>query len=594
MADEYLNKNGRPDKSPEGTTASASPVERTPLPDSAVPPQDYQQVQYSYVPPQPEPQEEPKPSRSWWKVLAGLFAGCLVLNLVLGILGVIAFSLMTASCVSSCSDSPVGDSRADASFISARESSKRDLETFDALRGSIDSLYENRGDDADLITPDELRKLVAEGSWPDSSAGYGDTTSARSPQLWVRIAELSEDHIEQETGVDWQIMDFSYPFPNNGPIPVPPKRDESDCTTTRLICMEGDDEGLVATVDYWRWEQPARFSANVAEARATYEQAKQDLQLFESFEGIQGRDVVCSRGNFYLWDLGEDDPLRDPVTFVTLVNQANEALDAYTDVTLLEADTPFTLWYRPLSYDYPNDKDDLVLPFEEGREACLKTCGAYDFENTYGNELLTGYATFSSRCELSDLYGKLAPDAAGVFTNTWRQPNNAGSFDESLVSLLLPKLSGATEDQVIALSETEEGDDRVLNVRTWVVVPRGTLPEDFEGFCQAVNEMRDDQVEHYGQLFADYENLSVINVYTHFYVVDEGTITRDGQPISFAELRVQAKEDPSGLSGCSFDALYAADPYATLYASDRETYTFDATRYNVGGSIPDTTEWPYE
>ena len=104
MADEYLNKNGRPDKSPEGTTASASPVERTPLPDSAVPPQDYQQAQYSYVPPQPEPQEEPKPSRSWWKVLAGLFAGCLVLNLVLGILGVIAFSLMTASCVSCMRD----------------------------------------------------------------------------------------------------------------------------------------------------------------------------------------------------------------------------------------------------------------------------------------------------------------------------------------------------------------------------------------------------------------------------------------------------------------------------------------------------------
>ena len=263
-------------------------------------------------------------------------------------------------------------------------------------------------------------------------------------------------------------------------------------------------------------------------------------------------------------------------------------------MTLLAADTPVTLWYRPLSYEYPNEKEDQVLSYEDGREVCLKAGDAYDLENTSGDELLTGYATFSSRCELSDLYGTLAPDTATEFTYTWRQPNNSGSFDEPLVSLLLPKLAGATEDRVIALSETKEGADKVIDVRTWVVVPRGTLPEDPQDFCDAVNELRDDQMEHYAESFSDYEDSFAINVYTHFYVIDEDSITRSGQPISFADLRVLAKEDPSSLSGCSFDALFAADPFATLYAGDREPYTYDTSRYNVEGSIPDSTDWAYE
>ncbi|MBR1829090.1 MAG: hypothetical protein IJ781_06210, partial [Atopobiaceae bacterium] len=562
MSDEYLNKNGRSDQQARGSSSagSNSSVERTTLPDASAAGNDYQKA-YSFVPPQPESQTK-QSTGTWWKVLGGLFVGCLGINIVLGLLGVLAFSLMTASCVSSCSDSPIGDSREVASFISARESSKRDLEVFDALRGSIDEVYEQRHDrDGDGIkTPDELRQLVASGSWPDESAGYGDTTSPTNPQLWVRLAELSENYLEDETGEDWAVVDLAYPFPDNGPIPAPATRDEYDSVTTRLICLEGDDAGIVTTVDYWRWEQPARFSHELEESRTNHTEARATLQKFEELELVHGRKVIYSAGDFFLWDQGEDDPLRDPSTFVTLVNQASDISDPFTDVTLLAADAPIKLRYNPLDYDYPNERDEGDLSYEACREACLRVGHAFSFDNAFGDELLTGYATYTEKCELEDLYGTLAPNAEEEFMSYWRQPNNSARFDESLVSDIVSRFDGVTEDQVIAISDRQDGESGDVTFRTWLVLPRGVLPENADGFCREANGLRDNMWEHFAPTASGSDDVDRIYLFTRIYVIDEGSILHNGESISFAYLRVLAKDNLPEVANCSFEMLLVADP----------------------------------
>ena len=592
MSNEYLNKNGRPEPSAreDSPRSSGSDVERTPLPDAFTSGQNDHKKQYSFVPPQPQP-EEKQSSGTWWKVLAGLFAGCLAINVVLGLLAVLVFSFMTASCVSSCSDSPIGDSRETASFISARESSKRDLETFDVLRGSIDAVYEQRQNQDGIKTPDELRQLVASGSWPDDSAGYGDTTSSTNPQLWVRLAELAEDYLEGETNEDWAILDLSYPFPNNGPVPVPATRDEYDSVTTRLICLKGEDAGLVTTVDYWRWEQPARFSNELEESRTQYGEAIANLQAFEELDLVKGRRVIFSAGDFFLWDQGDDDPLRDPSTFVTLVNQANDICGPFADVTLLVSDAPIKLRYNTLDYEYPNERPESTLTYEACREACLRVGTAFFFDNAYGDELLSGYATYSEECEMSDLYGSLAPTAEEEFMSYWRQPGHNAHFDESLVSDVVSHLDGVTEDQVIAVSDIKDDGSGHVTFHTWLIVPRGVLPEYSESFVKEANGLRDSMWEHFAPTASTDEEAKRVLLYTHIYVIDDGMISHNGEPITFADLRVLAKDNLPELANCTFPMLLVADPSMSQWEDDDEPWRNDISSYDVEGIISNSREW---
>lgn len=75
------------------------------------------------------------------------------------------------------------------------------------------------------LSYEEIRSALEKGSWPGDYCGYGESSS---PQLWVRLAQLAQDYLEEKTGETWTVVDFTYPFPDNGPIPVPPTRDEND------------------------------------------------------------------------------------------------------------------------------------------------------------------------------------------------------------------------------------------------------------------------------------------------------------------------------------------------------------------------------
>jgi hypothetical protein len=138
----------------------------------------------------PDPTQPREKRRGlWWKVLAvlGLVgAGCASASFIMSLLVVGTLSVGVASCTSSCSDNPIGDSKADAVFIASLDATSRDVETFDALRGAMDSLYESQREvlaskPSLPQTPDELRAAVR--AWHATHlAGEGRSWTARAAQ----------------------------------------------------------------------------------------------------------------------------------------------------------------------------------------------------------------------------------------------------------------------------------------------------------------------------------------------------------------------------------------------------------------------------
>ena len=240
-------------------------------------------------------------------MLAALGAGCLTIQVILLLVAMAGISAVTASCASSCSDSPIGDSREAAAFIASLDATSRDLGTFDALRGCFESLHESLavhdqaglGSTERLLSVDELRSQIALGEWPSDDGG------ALSPRVWVRIAELSQDYLEEKTGEQWEVVDFAYAFPNNGPIPIPPTRDENSHTSTLLLCTDGADEGTFAYVMYYRWRSPALFEddlvsqtgvclANSSYLREYFAWKKVPVYLETRLMEVKDGAVVCA------------------------------------------------------------------------------------------------------------------------------------------------------------------------------------------------------------------------------------------------------------------------------------------------------------
>ncbi|MBR2684231.1 MAG: hypothetical protein IKE22_13320, partial [Atopobiaceae bacterium] len=519
------------------------------------------QQQGQHIPSTEQPRKNP---HTLLKVVITLIVGFITVNAVIALVSLSLLSLGVASCVGSCSDSPVGDSREVTAFISDRKATDRDLEVFDALRGCVEAVHDARArtassssptDDeepASLISVDELRAMVAAGTWPDESAGYGDVDDPCSPQLWVRIAELSQDYLEEETGETWDVVDFAYPFPDNGPIPAPPKRTETSSIHTRLVCRSGQDAGLFADVTYWRWEQPARFEERVGEAREQRDGILASLQALETHDDLAGRQFLYSGRDLYVWDQGENDPLRDPDAFVAFVNSVGDTLGAYTSVTLLMGDTPVMLAYNPLSYDYPNTRETQLVSLDTCRAMLTSGGTAFSLDYATADVLLSAYWSKDNPCELDDLRGTLAPDTSLGYKDRWMAPDEA-SVDDAVADAALPYLRIAGPDEVLALSERKEkayetsGDGTIW---AYVIVPRGALPEDADGFCTAANELRDGLWQELATTLGpdDWHR----SLYLRLYVIDTDTIARDGDPRTFAELCTDARQDPTCLDSYTF------------------------------------------
>lgn len=522
--------------------------------------------------------------------LAKLLAGCGVFFLVLNVIGAFALVLTLGSCMRSCSDDPIRDTPATAAFISDPVTTERDLEIFDALRGKFESRYEifsNPDSYSHDPSVDVLRDQVASGRWPADGAGYGGPDSSLGPQLWVRLAELSEDYLEGETGEDWQVVDFEYPFPNNGPIPVPPKRDAGDDVVTVLTCTSGPDEGITAWVSYWRWAKPASFTTNLDEVReetARYEKKAAELEASGVMEGRAFvRDNV---GDIYVWARDAEDPLMDEANFLEFANACLPHLNDYDDVVLLAPDTPAMLSFDYIG-DYPNRKPVEEVTPAEAQRRLQRSWLIYDFENAYADGLLVAKVR-DGAIDPSETEGPLSSSEpySGVM---WNGAPEGGSFDEGLAAIA-GELTQASPEQIVALSAIGTTDDGALLEKALLVLPGGTVPETPAEFIALLEELRARAAETLG---AQAEDGTECRLRLEVFIVDEqqaGSVA--GEARSFADLRAAALEDPASLADWEVDPLLVADPY-TAFSSDTDPYLSGTDKGGIFGSLSRKREWVF-
>ena len=521
--------------------------------------------------------------RGIWRFIAFFGLGCLGVNLIGGILATALLSIGLASCVASCSDNPIGDSREAAAFIASEEATSADLEVLDALDGTIESLLQNAATDAGAESVEELRARVAAGSWP------ADEGQALSPRVWVRIAELSEAWLEHQTSESWVVDDFAYPFPDNGPIPVPPKRDENDRCVTRLLCVAGPDEGLYVHVRYFRWAREAYFEADLDEARDQADERAQMLAQVGESGLLDGHDFLVSNGDIYVWESGDEDALRDPDTFLTCVNAFGEAFGTYTHVELLVKDAPVMVNHDALSWRYPNDWPLEEVPFDTARELLVRSGHVRTFDHASGDVLLEGYLSVEGEpIDIDELTGSLAPTKPSDYRHPWRPPDELSVFDDTMVAMAAEALDAPAERIVVA-SHLDLSDVIYDSMDVWLIAPRGVFPETPSAFCAAVNGLRDD---FWTLVPADEERRS--SLYVHVFVVDEEAILDpDGNPVTFADMRTVAQEWPANLDGWSFDLLLTTMPSQTRWEDEDEPHPYDVKPSDVGGSIARSRSWRY-
>ncbi len=547
----------------------------------------------------PPAAERPRNKHTVLKVLLAILALYLVANLALAALGATALSLGLVSCMASCSDSPIGDTKEATAFISDTRTNDRDLATFDALRGCIDSVHDKRERYAEdytaLISVDEYRAQVAAGTWPDASAGYGDVTDANNPQLWVRIAELAQDLVQMRTDERWDVVDIAYPFPDNGPIPAPATRGEDDNVKVLLVCRSGADEGLFATVDYWRWKQPAIFTDHIDEARQARQEALDHIAALQHGGLVADRDFLLAGSQLFIWAQADEegnttDPLCDPQAFTDLVNAYGSEWGGYADVTLLAPDTPPALDYSPLSTDYPNERETRFVSLETCQAALASGRSFFRVDHAEGDALLTGYCTNDRPCTVESLRGALLPGSQDGYLDTWFRPTDDAAFDDALLGVVQQSL-GASDEQIIALSALEQNERGDAFLRASVIVERGLMPETPEEFCAASNRLLDDVCAALAPQVSDGAESSL---YLHIYVAENDSVTHNGKPSTFAELREAAQTDVMSLDSYSFVVALGSYPSCSLWADSTEPIRYDCDPYQVDGTIARSREWRYD
>ena len=534
-----------------------------------------------------------------WKIFAILGAGCLGINALLITLFFATITVTLSTCTSSCSDNPVGDSREDAAFIASLEANERDVQVFDALRPCIETLYNRQAAwDADEShsadvppAPDEMRSSLVAGAWPKD-----DMRDALSPRVWVRIAELSQDWIERESSERWEVVDFAYPYPDNGPVPFPAKRDENSYTCTLVRCTSGADEGLYAKVRYYRWRSPAVFESDLEDERAQRVEREERVEHLEGMDSLQGRSFLCDEKDLYVWEQGEGDPLRDPDAFVAFATEMADYLGDYAHITLLAADTPVCMARNSISSKYPNEWPVEQVSLEEARKRLARGGSQDYFDHARGDDLLSTYRRPDSTITLEDLTGTLAPTKEEDYRVPNMRTGEGTEFDEELAHTIAGEVDVTDANDVIAISEREQityeggdpsyGDD---SLSAWVVLPRGSMPETPEAFCDAVAHLRDTVWDQMTIVEGHRTSLAL-----RIYVVDSQTIqSPSGEALDFAQARAQLVEDPTVLGDYSFEVLLAIMPYSTLWEDSDERNDLGCEIEDIGGSIARSRDWRY-
>ena len=553
-----------------------------------------------------DPNQQAKPSGGG--IIARILIGLGVAFLVIYAMGTLVAALTLRSCIrevtEAATDVPIHENAEVKSFIEDPRATDRDLEVFDALRGKVDSIYKARTGSSNydpaedpIITPEQLRKAIAEGSWPQDS-GYRDPSYATSPQLWVRLAQMAQDHLAEVTGESWDVVDLSYPFPSNGPIPWPAHRDEEDTVTVSLVCSSGQDEGLEAQCIYWRWANPEPyFTDTVALRRSESKDYEQRLAEISSGEVLAGRSYVWDPwGYLYVWADGADDPLLDTEAFLAFAKECIPYVGDWGDIVLLESDTPAMLSWSHYGGDYANSHPDMELSREEAQRQLILRRDSYDFDYAY-NDCLLRVVCKEGDVKAEDLEGTLSgsePYARVV----WTTPDESYAFDEDLVSRVCEN-TGAAPEQVVAMSSFEEKDAPGTDIdevekQSFIVLARGTVPEDPTGFCTLLEQLREAE---YRRLVDEHPDMAGWTVSMRIYVVDESMLSyaESGEAASFAQLREATVAAPASLSDFACAPVLSAWPYISSLGDEPDpTYTSGTEKSEIDGHIAHSREWMFD
>ena len=529
---------------------------------------------------------------------------------VIGLASILITIAVIVSFVSSCSDSPTHDSRDVRSFIEDRKVTERDLATFDALRGCIENMHDTlalniarNGDDGtgeethrQLMTVDELRQSLQSGTWPGKKSGFGTTDSPHNPQLWVRLAELSEDQIETAMGENWEIVDFAYPFPHGGSVPAPATRGENDVVRTLLVCRSGTDTGLYATVRYWRWANPARFEIGVDEARAEQEAREHAYHALDGVSALAGRRFLYDGSNVVIWELETDDPLRDPEAFTQAAGDVVNALDGSATISLVRHDTPVAIGWEGYSADYPNDHDTELLSFEEGRETLLHSGYRRVLDQAPEDVLLSAHCSKNAGSNAVGLHGALASDDWSQDGVRWDKPSYGCLFDADLEKIARAQLGYGAEKPMIAVSTLVSRGDASENtdLYAWVIVPRGAFPEAPDAFCSAVDGIRD---ELWDVAVGSPEGEQQRNLYLQVVVVDGESIAKTAGegtiPSTFDELARSLHEDMGSMDQYELEVMLEGEASLRQWHEQWRLNRFDCEPGDVKGALASTREWHY-
>ncbi len=491
---------------------------------------------------------------------------------IAAIVVVVATALYTISavngCVNSLFDDPIGDSAEAKAFIYDPTVTERDLETFDILRGSFEKMHlhsrtsptlelEHLHAEEAVAAVDQFRARLEQGSWPAEDPVFAGPDSNLSPQLWVRLAQLSLDYIQEQTGESWRILNLSYPFPSNGPIPWPATRDEGTSVFTSFECETGPDKGLVTTVRYYRWARPAYFEHDVEESRAEAQEQLQAARTALSSPALEGRTCLYEPyRNIYVWSTGEDDSLREPAAFTALLEDLSGQLgDQSVSLTLLEADAPIVAT-RHFSGDYASNETVNIYGVEDAQVALCNDAGiAVDFAPA--DQLLSQHYSVSSDGvgELDELSGYLVPSEYPS-DYTWRAPQEGYAADDAATAVVARQLD-VPEEQVVALSKYG-GESNALYDEAWsfhIVVQHSAFPDTPKAVDDAMVEL---QRALWDEYFMGKSDASSPVIHVYVIVVEDGSIEGPDGAMSFGDMRAAAQDDPASLGDFAPEFLFRA------------------------------------
>ena len=188
------------------------------------------------------------------------------------------------------------------------------------------------------------------------------------------------------------------------------------------------------------------------------------------------------------------------------------------------------------------------------------------------------------------LRGALLPGSQDGYLDTWFRPTDDAVFDDALLGVIQQSL-GAPNEQIIALSALEQNERGDTFLRASVIVERGLMPETPEEFCAASNRLLDDV---WAALAPQVSDGAESSLYLHIYVAENDSVTHNGKPSTFAELREAAQTDVMSLDSYSFVVALGSYPSCSLWPDSTELIRYDCDPYQVDGTIARSREWRYD